>query len=179
MTTVDIPFDIERNLKLNQKYFDYKAKKEFQKVPAKLIIGIGLAIILLGIVLDNPVFFGLGIIMISVLGLFMLYYYLKFRSVFAKFKKELHKAKAHDTQFSFDTNGIRYKTKNTDVTFQWDIISNYIENEGDLYLFQDNKKLFNIISSTTIGKENYSKFKEILYSKLELKKQAKHLTPLR
>ena len=64
-------------------------------------------------------------------------------------------------KFSFDEDEIIYESKRSFQKFKWNLIFNYEENNGDLYLYITGREAFDIISETVIGPDKFQKFKRL------------------
>ena len=168
MEEIIINYNFDLTISLYEKYFKFERKREFKKVPIFFLVGIVLTLLLIDVLFSVYIFWILGITTALIVGLFLLFYYLKFESFVKRFKKELLKEKNSEDMnftFSFDEETINYKSKNENTKLNWNAVKEYIENDGDLYVYRENKILIDILSIKIIGPKNFKKIKEILTKK--------------
>jgi len=171
METVEVTFDLEHLKEIYKKYFVFSRKQEIKKAPRLLLLVISSIIILIGVLTQIGIWLYLGLIMLAIITIYGFYFYVKVEIIIRKFSHELE-SKAikseSDFKFSFNSDIIIYEYESSNHKMKWNLINNYEENENDLYLYSSNKELFDIISESTIGKEKYAKFKNILIKKYQI-----------
>lgn len=171
METINITFEIDRTKDLYQKYVKFERKKEFKKVPLKLLIGLFFTLIVIGVFTEVDILWILGLIS-SILTIgFIFYFFIKFQIAFNKFSSQLEKkvlTNANDLnfQFSFNSEMIAYKSENINSEIKWTMIKGYAINNQDIYLYLANRELLDIISESVLGKERFEKFKLLLSKKI-------------
>lgn len=169
METINITFEIDRTKDLYQKYVKFERKKEFKKVPLKLLIGLFFTMVVIGVFTEVDILWILGLIS-SILTIgFIFYFFIKFQIAFNKFSSQLEKkVLTNDTnfQFSFNSEMIAYKSENINSEIKWTMIKGYVINDQDIYLYLANRELLDIISESLLGKEMFEKFKLLLTEKI-------------
>jgi hypothetical protein len=167
--TINITFEIDRTKDLYQKYVKFERKKEFKKVPLKLLIGLFFTMVVIGVFTEVDILWILGLIS-SILTIgFIFYFFIKFQIAFNKFSSQLEKkVLTNDTnfQFSFNSEMIAYKSENINSEIKWTMIKGYVINDQDIYLYLANRELLDIISESLLGKEMFEKFKLLLTEKI-------------
>jgi len=134
------------------------------------LFALSAGMILVGAFTEIDILWILGLISAFLIGIFLLYFFVRFEIAFSKFSKELEKkAKSSDKnfQFSFDSETIVYKSENVNSEIKWTMVKDYQVNGKDLYLFLENRELFDIFSETIMGAEKFEKFKELVKVKME------------
>lgn len=74
--------------------------------------------------------------------------------------------------FSFDDSGIRFQAEKFNADFKWEYFASYELNRknGAIYLFNQHKKLNELISKRVIGEDMFTKIATIITVKLPPKK---------
>lgn len=165
MTIIDIQFEPDLSKALYKKYFKFERKREFRKVPIKLLYGLWVVLILIGVSLQIDALWIIGSICAALTTVFLLYFFIKFQLVFNKFMKELKKKAASDDkdfQFGFNSGSIIYKSRNISSEIKWDMIKGYAINDNDIYLYIENRELLDIISKRILGEEMFENFRKML-----------------
>lgn len=168
LTTIDIQFEPDRSKALYKKYFKFERKREFRKVPIKLLYGLWAVLIIIGVYLQIDALWIIGFICAALTTVFLLYFFIKFQLVFNKFMKELEKRAASDDkdfQFGFNSESILYKSKNISSDIKWDTIKGYAINDNDIYLYIENRELLDIISKRILGEQMFENFKDLVLEK--------------
>ena len=169
MKTIELKFNLENTCKIIKKYFLFKRRQEFKKIPSYFIFGVSLLLITSGLILTIDIFVYMGLIIFFSISIFLLYYYIIFQIAHTKYKKDLFfKSKNTDLdfRFSFNSDEIIQEYTNLTIRINWILIKKYQENQNDLYLYYEQSKLFIIISESEFGSENYEEFKNILKEKV-------------
>ena len=109
-------------------------------------------------------------------ALVIAFYFIRFKRFEDKIIQYLTDAIKTDPliYFSFDDSSIRARTPNAEVTYHWSRIVRFNENEGDLYLYDDPKHIWMIISEEKIGADNYRHFREQLVVSQNTTKNSKN-----
>lgn len=70
--------------------------------------------------------------------------------------------------FSFDNQGIYYKSENMKSEIKWPMIKRYALDGQNIYLYLSNNELFDVISEDIIGESAFGNFKTLLEEKSKL-----------
>ncbi len=165
MRTIEIDTDIKLNLGLFRKYYNYERKKVLTRFPYLLLFLLSTLIFLIGLILEIKISFYFGIIMSSIIVLFLLYVFISYRFYYLKFERDYKKSfilSEKQFTFSFNDKEISYTSANSNRQIKWNLIKSFEENDGDLYLYLEDKSLLDIISKSIMGKDAYKDFKEIV-----------------
>jgi hypothetical protein len=168
LNTIDVIFEIDRSKELYKKYFKFERKKEFRKTPIKLLYGLWVVLIIIGLSIQIEALWIIGLICAALTTLFLLYFFIKFQVAFSKFMKELEKKAESDDnhfQFGFNSESIVYKSENINSEIKWTAIKGYVINDEDIYLYIENRQLLDIISKRIIKEKMFDDFKDILLEK--------------
>lgn len=170
METTEITFDLDLSWKLFQKYFSFERKRELSRIPSRWIFIVCLGLVFIGIYFSSGIliYFGLGMILLLATVIFI--YRIRFHFFAVNYYKELvmkSTSPERNFKFSFDENEIIYESENAMQKLKWNVIKDYRENIGDIYLYIEQRQLFDIISESIIGHEKYEKFKAILAGKIK------------
>lgn len=106
--------------------------------------------------------------MLLLLAVFLLYYLLRFYAATNKFIKNLEKHNITSEnlfRFGFNEEAFVRETENTKIEIKWKMVRNYEVNNGDIYLYLHEGELYDIISTSIIGQENFEKFRNLLMEK--------------
>lgn len=172
MESTSVVFDLDKTKVTFKRYFEFERKREIKKIPLKLLLVLILVLLSLGLYFGNEILFLFSISIVSILGLFLLYFILHFEIVCRKFIKNLEKQAESlemNFEFSFDSESMRYKSKDANSEIKWSIIKDYQRNGEDLYLFLENRELFEIISEEILGSDKFVMFEKILISEIKKK----------
>lgn len=165
METTQVKFELNKSKDIFRKYFKSERKREIQKIPFKVLSGLAISLVLTGLFTSISPFWIFGLGLILALGLFLLYFIFRFEMASRNFLKTLEikaESSEKDFQFSFNSDLIQYKSQNTNSEFKWSALKDYELNGGDIYLFLENRELFDIISESIIGKEKFKMFEKLL-----------------
>lgn len=170
MEVIDIIFEEDRSKEVYNRYFKFERQRELKKVPIWLIIGICSTMVIVGILFKVDILWILGLISIAFTAVYLLLFLLRFQIVINKFWKEFEKkTKTTDKefQFSFNSDVIKYNSENLNTEIKWPMIKSYIVNDKDIYLYIENRELFDIISEDILGQDKFAIFKTILEKKVK------------
>jgi hypothetical protein len=170
LNTIDITFETDRSKELYQKYFKFERKREFGKVPIKLLYGLCLVLIITGVFIKVDALWIIGLISAALTTVFLLYFLIKFQIAFNKFMKGLErKAQSDDKdfQFGFNSESIVYKSESMHSEIKWTTIKGYVINGEDIYLYLENRELLDIISKSIIKEKMFDDFKYMLLEKCQ------------
>lgn len=168
MNTIDITFEIDRSKELYKKYFKFERKKEFKKAPVKLLYGLWVVLIIIGVSIQIDALWIIGLISATLTTVFLLFFLIKYQIAFNKFMKELEKKAQSDDnhfQFGFNSETIVYKSENINSEIKWTAIKGYVINDEDIYLYLENRQLLDIISKRIIKEKMFDHFKDMLLEK--------------
>lgn len=171
-----IQLNPEQEKQIWKKYIMYEHKGS-NKYIWSFVIGLclGLALIFLGASFINLTLIIVGASVMVVPSLILRIYNFRFQNfqyrTYTLMEREL--ARQPSFHFSFDSRGIYFKSDSNNVTIRWYSIARYRENDGDIYLYETQKKIFKIISEEKIGKEAYQRFKGLLDREMNLKTNRK------
>lgn len=165
LETIDLIFEVEKTRELYKRYFKFQRKKEFKKIPSVTLLSISALLALIGYFVKIDLLWIIGLISASLVSIFLFYYFIRFQIAYTNYSVKLknsYKYLDKNFQFLFDSENIVYKSKNMTSEIKWNLITDYDVNGKDLYLFMENRELFDIISEQIIGKYQFDIFKEIL-----------------
>lgn len=169
METTDITFEPEKTKERYKRYFQFERRSAFKKTPSLFIVGLSVSLIIIGVFTATDFLWILGTLSISLLGILLLYFLIRFKIAFRQYEKTFEKrASSYDQnfQFSFDYEMIIYQSENTNSEIKWALIKSYRINGKDLYLYLEHQELLDIISEEILGHEKFEKFKAILDEKI-------------
>lgn len=174
-----IQLNVEQETRIWEKYNLFEKKKGIMSFP-KYVIAFcsGVIILIIGAGLYSPILGGTGILMMVFAIIVLNIHDMRFQ-VYAD---ETLTRMAEDVRsmprfyFSFDEHGMYVRETSFQTKFRWSEISYYNENDGDLYLFDKQKKIWRIISEEKIGTEAYQRFKGLLDREMSPKTNRKQAT---
>lgn len=171
MEVIDVIFEEDRSKEAFAKYFKYERQRGLKQVPILLIAIVCSSMIILGLLFKIDILWILGLVSAAVAAVYLLIYFLRFQIVINKYFNEFDKkAKTADKefQFSFDSECIKYNSKNLNSEIKWPMIKSYFINGEDIYLYLANRELLDIISEEILGSEKFAKFKALLNEKVTM-----------
>lgn len=137
-------------------------------MPSKIVSLVSLILIAAGYFWEITLLIILGAGMLLLLAVFLLYYLLRFYAATNKFIKNLEKHNITSEnlfRFGFNEEAFVRETENTKIEIKWKMVRNYEVNNGDIYLYLHEGELYDIISTSIIGQENFEKFRNLLMEK--------------
>lgn len=171
MPSIKLTYHPEEAKLIFKKYTIFEQKNAFEKIPLKFLFGILIILIAFGFLVGKHFLIYLGIISMAFLLFYLLFYVIKFKRFYDLICKEIDRNNEIHNQeyvFSFDEKGISKKFKDFSNKYTWNLIQKYVENDGDLYLYSSDRRLYDIISKQLIGEENYLLFLDILEKEFTL-----------
>ena len=169
MTSVDVKFDLERSKRIYKNYFDFERKRQFKKLPTRIIVALGLASVIAGFITKVAFFYWFGAIILFLIWIVFTYYRNQFNTAYTKYIAGLEKnanKSNQDFTFGFDDEGMSYRSEGANLDLKWHMISYFIVNQEEIYLFTQENRLYDIISLTILGKENFDSFMLLLKAKI-------------
>lgn len=167
MKSISINFDSQITEGIYKRYFKFERKRFFKNVPVtELYLSFGIFTVL-GVLFDVFLILILGAISLSLFSIYIGFHYLQFALFVKRGKKYLNEMSGimdNHYEFSFNDEMMIYKSENTSSETKWAMVDRYDINEGDVYLFLKEGRLFDIISGQIIGQDNYQAFLGILAS---------------
>lgn len=160
-----IQLNVEQETRIWEKYNLFEKKKGIMSFP-KYVIAFcsGVIMLLIGAGLYSAILGGTGILLmvfaIIVLNIHDMRFQVYADETLTRMAEEVRSMPRFF--FSFDEQGLYVRETSFQTKFHWSEISYYSENEGDLYLFDKQKKIWKIISEEKIGAEAYQRFKGLL-----------------
>jgi hypothetical protein len=171
LESIEIIFDLTKVKAIYARYFNFERSRALKKVRPRLLFVVSGLLIFFGLFLEVDVLWIIGLIVAVLTGVFLTYIIIRFEMAYNAYLKEIvrHKDSSdRNFQFSFDSDTIKYVSKNMNAEMKWEMIKSFKDNGTDLYLFRDNKELLDIISETIIGEERFEKFGEMLSDKVNI-----------
>lgn len=169
MEIIEVASDIDRSRRLYKKYFAFERKRSFRKNNIMAITITALIIILAGFVFAVPFLSALGAVVLCLLCSFLIVSMIRYQISCNRFLRDLGKQLLQEEKsftFQFDDERITYESLLRKSELKWQLISGYCLHEGDIYLYTRQGQLFDIVSESILGKENFNTFRSLAESKL-------------
>lgn len=168
MEFIEVKFDLERSRQIFKRYLAHERKRAFKKAPSYIVLGVCLVLISSGLYFNYIFLTYIGVLLLLVLAIFLLILYMKFHTAFKKFSAKLNSVEnkaAQNFKLGFDSKEIihQYGTKGRKLS--WDKIDSFEIDQKDIYLFLENRKLYDIISESIMGTSMFERFKAMLIEK--------------
>jgi hypothetical protein len=168
MEFVEVKFDLERSRQIFKRYLNHERRRAFKKAPSFIILGVCLALIGSGLYFNIIFLTYIGVLLMIALAIFLLFLYMKFHTAFKKFSAKLDSVEnkaAQNFRLGFDSKEIVHQYGTKGRRLSWDKIEHFEIDEQDVFLFVDNRKLYDIMSETIMGKPMFERFKAMLIEK--------------
>jgi hypothetical protein len=173
METVKFNHSLELNQKLFRDHTYYERNRALKKSPLLLLLIIFGIIPLLGYIFHILFIFWVGAIGLLLILSFLLFYLIRVEIYITQLKNRITKtytATENEGIFKFDEDKIIQETANYKNEMNWELIKSYDINGNTIYLFLENRVIYDIISESIIGTEAYGKFKRIISQKVKFEK---------
>lgn len=148
-----------------KRYVAFEKEKMFRKIPVKLIYASLIVLMCIGFLSHIPVMMYGALGASVVVSGFLLFYQIKFTRYLQLISKEIDKNTSLHNQaytFSFDEVEMIKDFPSFSDRTKWETIKSYEVNVDDVYLYREKKRLYDIVSKSLIGEENFAHFFDIL-----------------
>jgi hypothetical protein len=168
MEFVEVKFDLERSRQIFKRYLDHERKRAFKKAPSFIVLGVCLALIGSGLFFNIIFMTYIGVLLAIALAIFLLFLYMKFHKAFKNFCAKLNSVEnkaAQNFKLGFDSKEILHQYGTKGRRLSWDKIEHYEIDQQDIFLFLEDRKLYDIMSESIMGKPMFERFKAMLIEK--------------